>query len=243
MSERFFAESDFSASHVELSESETHHLAHVLHYRGGETVTLFNGRGQEATADIETISRRSTTVRILDVRTAPPDPGAPVTLAVAVPKGERFRWLVEKATELGVRELIPLQTERSVVNPGAGKLEKARQWVIAAAKQCRTSHLMHVSPVTRWDDFWAQRDVAEVPLIAHPGGQPVAALCNDFDADRRYCLLVGPEGGFTEGETSCAVRNGATVVDLGTNILRVETAAISLSAVIRLTSPIPMSRQ
>ena len=80
-------------------------------------------------------------------------PPFPLVLASAVPKGDRFDWLVEKATELGVERLIPLVTERSVVEPGPAKLTRLRRTIIEASKQCRRNRLMVLDPPTRWTEL------------------------------------------------------------------------------------------
>ncbi|MCH8229456.1 MAG: RsmE family RNA methyltransferase, partial [Chloroflexi bacterium] len=102
----------------------------------GERIIVFNGRGWEAAGEIIATNRREAIIRLSDRRELPASPGPQITLAVAVPKRDRFRWLAEKAMELGVHRLIPLKTERSVVEPGVGKLDKVRHAVIEAAKQC-----------------------------------------------------------------------------------------------------------
>ena len=256
MSDRFYANSDFDANTVELTGPESHHLTHVLRKRVGEIVTVFNGRGLEATGEIVETGRRAAIVQIADVHTLPPDTGVDVTLAVAVPKGERFRWLVEKSAELGVRRLIPLRTERSTVDPGEAKLAKMRQTAIETAKQCGAARLMEIADVIAWADFAGQafqpdadrndRIVAKQKdgqageldvrcYIAHPGGEPQATACRQIRPADSIWFLIGPEGGFTRDEVAQATATGAIAVDLGRNILRTETAAIALAAWARLT--------
>ena len=156
MSDRCYAADDLQAGTVELTGAEAHHLTHVLRKRIGDRIAIFNGRGWEAAGEIVETNRRKTLVRLSDVRELPPPPGPHVTLAVAVPKQDRFRWLAEKAMELGVRRLIPLKTERGVVEPGGGKLDKVRRAVIEAAKQCGASWLMDVAELTPLADVVGQ---------------------------------------------------------------------------------------
>jgi 16S rRNA (uracil1498-N3)-methyltransferase len=103
-----------------IEGAEAHHLSRVLRKTTGETIELFDGNGQFALAEILGISKKSVDLKILESAQSPPPVGE-VILATAAPKGERFRWLVEKAVELGVDRLIPLITLRSVVKPGEGK--------------------------------------------------------------------------------------------------------------------------
>ena len=241
MSDRFFADDDFRAPVVDLTGPEAHHLTHVLRKRTGDEVRLFNGRGFEAVGVIDEAGRKRTTVRITAVHELPDDEGRDVRLAVAVPKGERFRWLVEKAAELGVRRLIPLQTERSVVTPSDGKLNKARQAVIEAAKQSGAARLMQIDDVCDWDMLLATTENDDTAtFIAHPGGIPVAEALAAVPEDRPVQFAIGPEGGFTDAEVTAADAAGIVAVDLGPQILRIETSAIALAALARLA---PRSQQ
>jgi 16S rRNA (uracil1498-N3)-methyltransferase len=247
MSDRFYLDDDLQQESAQLTGPEAHHLTHVLRKRVGDAVTVFDGRGRKATGEIVEANRRTVTLRLTDVRDLPPPAGPHVTLAVAVPKQDRFRWLAEKAMELGVRRLIPLQTERSVVEPGGGKLDKIRRAVIEAAKQCGAAHLMEVDELTSWSDFAdrafppdaKQDDGLGRPsygrvFIAHPGGRPLSEAVGGIAPADSLCFLIGPEGGFTDDEVAQATTAGATPVSLGPHILRIETAAIAVAAWVRL---------
>jgi 16S rRNA (uracil1498-N3)-methyltransferase len=157
-----------------------------------------------------------------------------VTLATAVPKVDRMRWLVEKATELGVERLIPLQTSRSVVAPGAVKLDKLRQAVIEACKQSGRNRLMTVDSLTSWKQFVAEVMPAQATLVADRGGLPLPSLELPALPKTPVLLVIGPEGGLSPAEIHEAVEAGARTVSLGTNILRIETAALALAAVFLL---------
>lgn len=233
MSDRYYAESEFDGPIVKLCPSESHHLAQVLRAQVGDSVTLFNGRGSEATAEIEQLSRKTVRLRVMDV-TAEPAIKPLITLATAIPKGDRFRWLVEKAAELGVARLIPLVTARSVVKPGAGKLDKMRQTAVAAAKQCGSRYLLQIEEAMSWSEFVDAQHENPSVYVAHPGGDSLPGALPEADADFPVVLVIGPEGGFTDGETAEAVQRGARLVSLGANLLRIETAAVAFAAFWRL---------
>lgn len=237
MTERFYAPTSFDAPTIVLSGNEAHHLMHVLRLRPGEQVMLFDGQGAEARAEIVALARGSVQLKLVEMLPSQPHRGPALTLATAVPKGERFRWLVEKTTELGVTRLVPLITERSVVKPGQGKLAKMRQTVVAAVRQSGRNRLMHIEEPSEWKDLVSRRFSAQRVLIAHPSGRPFAAGADGADADSAADALmvcVGPEGGFAEGEIELAVRSGAELVALGGNILRIETAAVAICSLIML---------
>jgi 16S rRNA (uracil1498-N3)-methyltransferase len=229
MLDRFYCPELFAGQPVRLEGPEAHHLARVLRKSVGEVVELFDGSGRQATAEITGISKKAADLRLLDFKETPP-PGVEIILASAVPKGDRFRWLVEKATELGVDRLIPLITERSVVKPGEGKREKMEQAVIEACKQSGRNRLMRIEEPTSLDVVLEVCNAQnQLTLFAHPAGQPLKeAFQKELPAS--IFLLVGPEGGWAEEEVAKASAAGAVSVSLAANILRIETAAIALSA-------------
>lgn len=236
MSERYYADTDFMESPVTLSESETHHLLHVMRQRVGEEVTLFNGCGVEASGRIAEVSRRSATVAIHEIRELPADTQCRVALAIPVPKGDRFRWLVEKAAELGVSRLIPLITDRSVIEPSESRLEKARQTSIAAAKQCGSSHIMEIVEPMTWPKFCENAPRFGTFLIAHPGTTKLFEALQSVEQSAALVIGIGPEGGLTGEEVALAEQSGGKLVALGRVTLRMETAAVAAVACIRLRS-------
>lgn len=229
MPDRFFCSLMPLGETAFLEGTEAHHLSRVLRKAVGEPIEIFDGKGQYALAEIQTLSKKTVELKILE-RAESPKPLGEVILASAVPKGDRFRWLVEKAVELGVDRLIPLNTHRSVVKPGVGKRDKMEQAVIEASKQCRRNHLMEVAEPMACADFLKEHMTQDVlALVAHPNG---ANLRDVFPPSfpERIVFLVGPEGGFTDEEINEATRAGAIAVGLGPNILRIETAAIALAS-------------
>jgi 16S rRNA (uracil1498-N3)-methyltransferase len=160
----------------------------------------------------------------------------PLTLGVAMPKGDRQRWLIEKATELGVATLTPLVSERSVAHPTTEALRRFERAVVEASKQCGRNRLMNVSPPVRWSDFvTAERPESTLRVVAHPAGVNWSAeLIDSVRSAREIVLAVGPEGGLTETEVDQALDRGWRTIDLGPRILRVETAALALVAICKI---------
>jgi len=216
----------------EIDSHEAHHLATVLRAAVGDSVELFDGCGHVAHATITAVTKRRVVVTVADVRHIPAEPHQ-LILATAVPKGERCDWLVEKATELGVTRWVPLVTERSTVHPRDSKLDRLRQIVISACKQSGRNWLMEISPVMPWREFVSSSDALPELLVAAPGSRQRLSLAASPPAT---CVAIGPEGGWTEQELDLARQHGATFVSLGPHILRIETAAIAVAAVWRLTS-------
>ncbi len=218
---------------VELDGSEAHHLLHVLRAKVGNRVGLFNGDGDEALADVKRIGKRSADLFVTEAWTTPTE-ARRLTLATALPKGDRARWLVEKATELGVTRLIPLRTARSIVEPGAGKLDKLEQAVIAACKQSGRSRLLHIDPLTSFDEVLRRTssDADTSRFIAHPQASRTVSsvLLASKTQPTNTLAFIGPEGGFTNEEFAAAETAGVTSVMLGRSILRIETAALAFAA-------------
>ncbi|MBA3315104.1 MAG: 16S rRNA (uracil(1498)-N(3))-methyltransferase [Planctomycetota bacterium] len=230
MTERFYLPQPLDRPEVTLSGSEAHHLAHVLRIAAGATVTLFDGEGTTAVAEVLSVSKRDVTLRPRSV-VKEPDVAPRITLAVAPPKGDRFRWLVEKATELGVARLVPLLTRRTVVDPRESKLDKLRQTMVAACKQCGRNRLMELTEPIRFESLLSNVAFAgERLILLHPSDKSLSFAPLE-SGQAGVTLLIGPEGGFTEEETQQAIDRGAEIAALGRTILRTETAAIAAAAV------------
>ena len=217
-----------------MTETEAHHLAHVLRAQPDDIVELFNGDGLVAICRVATIRKRDVELEVQSAQHEEP-PQKLLTIATAVPKGDRFDWLIEKATELGVSRLIPLTTSRSVVDPRTSKLDKLRQTVVAACKQSGRNYLMEIGAVTSWPEFIRQFVPDHTVLIAHPQGESLDSI-GPFRAnhEKPIIIAIGPEGGFSDVEIQLALRAGAKAIQLGRQILRIETAAIGLAARILL---------
>ena len=155
MSERFFVEPPISGPRALLSGDEARHLARVMRASIGDEVILFDGSGVEFLSRIATIGKAQVELEIIERRPVDRESQSRLTLAVALPKGERQKWLVEKATELGVARLVPLITERGIAQPVAAALARLRRTVIEASKQCGRNRLMETGEPVEARDFFA----------------------------------------------------------------------------------------
>jgi 16S rRNA (uracil1498-N3)-methyltransferase len=242
MSERFFLATPPQGGSAVLDGDEARHLARVLRARVGDVVTLFDGRGRAWQARVTRIARDTVELEAVEPNAVEPNtvarfagepappPAAPrLTLAVALPKGERQKWMVEKLTELGVARLVPLETARGVAEATASAAARLERQVIEACKQCGRDTLMEVAAGRPLDRVLADLPAGARGVIAHPHAPPLEAAAVQAGATE-VIALVGPEGGFTAAELAAADRAGAVRVSLGPHILRVETAAIALAA-------------
>jgi 16S rRNA (uracil1498-N3)-methyltransferase len=215
------------------------HVARVLRARPGDALVLFDGTGVEIDAEVVNVGTRDAELS-LGARRAVAATAAPVaiTLLVAVPRGERMDFLVQKATELGVGRIVPVVSGRSVARPEAGTTRVGRWEKIAreASRQCGRADVPRVDPPTPLSAAVSGTDLPRLRFAtweATRGQSLHRALTASFAAATAaehpigVALLVGPEGGLSEEEVTAAAANGFVAVTLGPRILRVETAAIA----------------
>lgn len=229
MERRFFADHPIVAQTARLSGPEAAHLIRVLRGQVGDAVTLFDGSGAEFSARITGLGRSVVDLVVLARHELCRELRAAITLGVALPKGDRQRWLVEKAVELGVSRLVPLSVRRGVAEPGPAVVARLSRYVIEASKQCRRNRLMEIAAPLSWEEYCQQTRGAARRLLADfgPGAIPLAQVSLPLPGGD-VCLAVGPEGGFTEEELAAAT--DWQRVSLGPRTLRVETAALALAA-------------
>lgn len=235
MADRYFVDAPIEGSRARLVGNEAHHLAHVMRANPGDLVTLFDGSGAEFSAHVENVGRSEIELVVLARTAVDRELPVPLTLGVALPKGDRQRWLVEKATELGVTRLVPLVSEHSGEQQAAFAPRRLRQAVIEASKQCGRNRLMEIAPAQRLSDFLAAAPADSLRFIAEPGTKPLGDVLHahqEIARPRQVVLAVGPEGGFTHAEVESAARHGWQAVSLGPCTLRVETAALALVSAI-----------
>lgn len=232
MSERFYINCPLAAGEAVLEGEEARHLAAVCRLRPGDPLALFNGDGCEYPARVRTIERQRVTLEVLEPTHPRRELHCSLTVACPLPKGDRAQFLLEKLTELGVSRFVPLATERRALQPREIRPDRLRRHVVEASKQCGRNVLLQVEPATTWDDFCRRGDMPELRVLGHPGGSPLAEVWQSFHEATALALAVGPEGGFTDEEIKLAEARGWKLIDLGTRILRVETAAIFLASAV-----------
>ncbi len=234
---RFFVE-DLADESIGLSVGEAHHAMHVMRLGAGDSVELFDGHGGAADGTIIEARHGKVSVGVVSRRQPMVRPGPLIHLAFAVPKGKRLDWLLEKVTELAVGSLTPVGFERSVVDPGELVGAKRERWIghcVSAAKQSGLAWLPELHNSRAMGDFlaWFARS-GQIGLVGSAEGDVGSvkdALASIVTAPAsEICLLVGPEGGLAASEYAAAGAAGFAPVRLGRTTLRIETAAIALTA-------------
>jgi len=221
---------------LSLSGSEAHHARDILRMKRGDRAVLFNGRGREITAEIVDLTGDELRLRKLHETEMSPL-RCRITLGQAIPKGKNMDLIVQKAVEIGVAEITPLISERTIVDLDAKEAEqkkaKWQQIAIEAAKQCGQNWLPTVHAPQKLKDFFSHAGSFDLRLIGslQPDAIHLKKILSDYtdqhrDRPENVLMLVGPEGDFTPAELALAKTHGCLPITLGPIILRVETAAI-----------------
>ena len=214
----------------DLPPDAAHHASRVLRLREGTPVQIFDGIGNERHGVLAELSGKRVTVT--GITTVETDRESPLRtlLAQALSSSEKMDWVVQKATELGVTEIQPLDTERSVARLSAERavkrLEHWQQVAISACEQCGRNRLPLIHP-PRDIMAWLQqvKSASGTKLILLPQG--AASLHAQAKPQGSVTLLIGAEGGFTQAESESALLCGFTAIRLGARVLRTETAAVA----------------
>jgi 16S rRNA (uracil1498-N3)-methyltransferase len=230
---RFFVPAVHSGE-AELTGDEAQHLTRVLRVEVGQRYEVSDNRGAYL-AEISEARKQRVVFRILE-RIAPDPPPLRLWLCAALIKFDRFEWTVEKATELGVERIIPVRAERSergLDQATAKRLERWRRIGLEASQQSRRDRLPEIDEVETLEDALALEARYRFVCEEESGAKPLlAALPAERRSEDVVAVLIGPEGGWTDGERSQFTRAGWPPVSLGPQILRAETAAVAALAVL-----------
>ena len=251
MSYRFFHAQPPVDGQFDLAGDQAHHAINVMRYGVGDEIVIFDGQGTEHDAQIESLTKKQLTARLLATRQLKRSVPRSVTIVVALPKGDRQKFLIEKLVELGVEKLIPLATTRSVAEVKPKVIERIEKQVIEASKQCGRNFLMQIAPqisVSQLCNANAESQASEashaskasltedtVKLLAHPyDSQSLSGL--SVSPNQPVAIAIGPEGGFTDDEFTSLTDAGWRPTKLGPTILRIETAAIAAATIFGIGS-------
>lgn len=223
---------------VTFEPEEAHHLARVLRLRPGDDVLVVDGTGRTYTVRIDALGETARGT-VVAVSTAPSQRTVDLTVVQGIPKGDKMDAVIRACTELGVRRVLPALTERTVVRLDASRVaERTRRWrrvAKEAAKQCGRALIPEIEaprPLGEWlvDPapgvtslcFWEGTDAPLRPVLDSLRSRPSAVR-----------FAVGPEGGLSRAEVEVARQSGWTIVGLGPRILRTETAAPAVTAILQ----------
>ncbi|ADE13169.1 16S rRNA (uracil(1498)-N(3))-methyltransferase [Sideroxydans lithotrophicus] len=218
------------ATNFELPPEAAHHASRVLRLRVGDAVQIFDGLGNALDATINAINGKHVLLGNLQTFMGQQESGLHIALAQAMCTSEKMDWVVQKATELGAAEIIPVQTLRSVARLSSPRAEKrAEHWrnvAVSACEQCGRNTLPQLQTPQELGTWLEDvRHTAGGKFILLPGG--AINLQSQPRPQGRATLLIGPEGGFTADEANIAQQAGFIPILLGPRVLRTETAALA----------------
>jgi 16S rRNA (uracil1498-N3)-methyltransferase len=216
-----------SGQTLELEENPSRHIAKVLRMEAGRELVLFNGEGGEYNATLTEVGKKRVSVTLGEFNNIDRASPLKIELAIGVSRGERFEWVLQKATELGVTSITPLFTERTEVKLTGPRLEKKlghwQQILVSACEQCQLNHVPTLNAPQPFSQ-WLPSAEADLKLVLHHRSDKKLA---DQEQPQSACLLIGPEGGLSSDEIQQAEQQGFDALTLGPRVFRTETAPIA----------------
>ena len=226
--QKFFINSrDIEQSEITLTGADARHVCFSLRMAAGEKIMVCDGEGNDCLCELVRLTGDTATARVIERRRSDAEPPYRAVLYQALAKGDRMDYLVQKATEFGVSEIVPFESARCIVRIKDGAEKKVQRWqriVDEAAKQCGRGRIPRVcAPV----DFRSavSRAASEGGCFFFGYENERSRSITSLEKSDSYSFFIGPEGGFEEDEVRLAEEAGALTVGLGNRILRCESAS------------------
>ena len=234
---RFFISQEIGpGDQISITGELAHRISRVVRLSSGDEIVLFNGSGMDMVARLDSVSKNSVIATMISHKTSTTEPDLALTLYQGLMKGDKFDWVLQKGTELGISRFVPLVCKRSI--PGVNftepsrKIKRWRKIVVESAEQCGRSLIPIVTdPI---DFFTACQEVDSESLALIPWESAQGCSLKDVIGSlrvKKIDVFIGPEGGFQTQEVEFAGRCGIVPVSLGPRIFRAETAGIVATAV------------
>jgi 16S rRNA (uracil1498-N3)-methyltransferase len=221
---------------ISLQSREARYILAVLRLGPGDEVTVFDGEGREYRTALFDDYEGGVYLSIQEELNPERESPVRITLGQGLLKGEKMKFVIQKATELGVDRIIPLVSSRSIPlvegDRETLRIERWRRIAQEAAKQCGRTVVPEVAPVHELGDFLSQGEGTGV-ILWEGEPTPLREVIEEIDPKGGITLLIGPEGGFSEGEVATAQASGFLVAGLGQRILRAETASLSVLSILQ----------
>jgi 16S rRNA (uracil1498-N3)-methyltransferase len=236
----FLPPEKLASTEIIITGKDARYLSHVLRVKPGEQLLLLDGLGTRHVCSITEITAREVTARKIREETRSAESPLQVTLVQGIPKGSRMDFIIQKSVELGVKKIIPLITDRSLVRD-TGKVLRWRKIARSAAQQSGRGKTPEVLPPEGFHEFLCGKQVDGLKALRKRGiilwedetGRTLRKALEYFRQAGEILLLVGPEGGFSKEEVDRAVDRGFITVSLGPRVLRTETAPLSALSIIQ----------
>lgn len=228
---------NISPNRLQITGDELVHLSRVVRKKVRDVIEVVDGQGNLYTAVITQITGHIAAAEIQKRSRFVGEPNFQLTLAQAIPKSNRFDWVIEKGTEIGVVNFIPLLTEFSIAEATAHRQRRWQKIAIAAMKQCGRSMLPRIFPAQSLQEVIQKRDMLTIGLVAEnrTGAKNLSALALSLKSQltqyKSAIIIIGPEGGLSSEELEMTRNNGFHCFTLGPRRLRSETAGIVSAAI------------
>ncbi len=228
----FISSSQVREDRITVTGEDVRHIASVLRMKTGDELLLCDGQGTDYRVRIIDAGKKEIRTEVVG-STRRELAGPAITLGQGLPKSDKMDWIVQKATELGVSSIVPLDTERTIVKIRDEEKRVSRWQKICreAAMQSNRPDIPRVEPILRFSDFLRTLNSELGTLLLLPweeGTDPIKNVLRTHPTAQNIIVLIGPEGGFSSSEAELAKANGFHAVSLGPNILRTETAAVAV---------------
>lgn len=234
MANFYITKNDIAGDSATITGEEAQHISRVLRMKKGDEVTLCDGEGNFYEATLEEFSEKTVRAKIISSEKAETEPAVEITIFQGVPKNPKLETIVQKATEIGVVRIVPMDTVRTVAKlDKSTKVDRLRKIAREAAKQSRRGIIPYVNDCVSFKEAVKMAAEAELALIPYEEEREVSLKkALQGKKPRTVAVMIGPEGGFDKEETELAKKNGIVSVTLGKRILRTETAPLVVSSAI-----------
>jgi 16S rRNA (uracil1498-N3)-methyltransferase len=234
----FILSSDVHGSEITLTDDLCHHLRASLRVKPGEGLCLTDEKRRRYRAEVVEVTAQRMTVRLLDQREGPVETGPTVLLAQALLKGDHMDWVVQKASELGVRTIVPVIARHGVVRPQAGRIAaQVSRWQRIATEAAQQSEQWQpplvLEPVESRRVFSQRAAACSLILAERREAQALSNVPLPALLTGSLALVIGPEGGWAEEELSVGLAQGCQAVTLGRQVLRADTAAVAALSIMQ----------
>jgi len=232
MANFFVAGDEFKNDIIKITGEEKDHMIKVLRMGVGDSLTLFDGVGNCAEAVISEIQKAYALASVTGRGVAETEPKLKITVFQGIPKAAKLDYIVQKATEIGVVRVVPVETARCVAKiDKKAKIERLSKIALEAAKQCGRAVVPEVSEPMSFKDALAEAKKCDSIVIPYECEKESRLSAATLKGANTLAIFIGPEGGFEESEVAEAEAVGATRVTLGKRILRTETAGLVAAAI------------
>lgn len=231
---RFFIPSHCFKGHlVWLTPEISHQISRVLRLKVGDTIVVLDGQGEEYQVKLSSIKSDSVTGQLISSQPSPTEPKLKITLFQAMVPYDKFETILQKGTEVGICQFVPVVTKRSLIKENNFKQDKVNRWhriVQEAAEQSERGVVPEIQPLISYQQALEQVSNFDNTWIAWEG-VGAKSLTDITPATNNLAIFVGPEGGFEDQEIELAQKYNCQLISLGPRVLRAETASISLASI------------